>query len=415
MENKRKTLLIGVNLNTSNYFEEEMLELENLAFSNDYDVVGKIIQNLKEINKAFYIGTGKIKEIKEYIDENEIQQVIVNQELSPKQITNLEKEFKVDVMDRTMLILNIFASRASSREAKIQVRLAYLQFMLPRLIGSKSSLDRQRGGLNKGVGEKFLELDRRNIGNEISKLKKELFQIEKQTILKNKQKDKTLMPKISLVGYTNAGKSSLMNLFLDEYVKDKDKKVFEKDLLFATLDTTSRRIEIDDNQSFILSDTVGFISNLPTLLIKSFNSTLKEVKKADFLLHVIDFSSPDFEMQKQITLDTLKEIGADDIPIFNVYNKIDLPSNNIYLQDDNGVYMSCSNREGFAELIEMIKKRIFGDYLVCKMLVPYEETDILAYFSKNSKIINKIDKDNGVELKILCKKTDYYKFIKYMK
>ncbi|HHU59702.1 TPA: GTPase HflX, partial [bacterium] len=290
---KEKALLIGVNKNNQD-FDEEMIELENLVISLELEIAGKIIQNLNEINRVFYVGTGKIDEIKEYIEENEIDVVVVNAELSPLQQRKLEKEFKVNVIDRTNLILEIFATRARTKEAKIQVELAYLQFMLPRLVGSYSALDRQRGGKNKGLGEKKLELDRRRIEGDILKYKKELTKIEKQRENKNKRKNTSMLPKVSLVGYTNAGKSTLMNLFIDLYVNDDKKRVVNKDMLFTTLDTTSRRIELEDEEVFILSDTVGFVSSLPTLLIESFKSTLREILEADLLINVIDFSSDNY-------------------------------------------------------------------------------------------------------------------------
>lgn len=410
---KEKALLIGVNKNNQD-FDEEMIELENLVISLELEIAGKIIQNLNEINRVFYVGTGKIDEIKEYIEENEIDVVVVNAELSPLQQRKLEKEFKVNVIDRTNLILEIFATRARTKEAKIQVELAYLQFMLPRLVGSYSALDRQRGGKNKGLGEKKLELDRRRIEGDILKYKKELTKIEKQRENKNKRKNTSMLPKVSLVGYTNAGKSTLMNLFIDLYVNDDKKRVVNKDMLFTTLDTTSRRIELEDEEVFILSDTVGFVSSLPTLLIESFKSTLREILEADLLINVIDFSSDNYERQKEITLKTLESIGAQDIPIIHVYNKIDLASNNIFRTEDDSVYMSATNREGMDKLISMIKEKLFGSYRICTMFIPYNESHVFGQLSNNAKIFSKIEQEKGIEVRVRCSKIDYERFKKYL-
>ncbi len=410
---KEKALLIGVNLSNEDNFAEQMIELERLATSSDYLVKGSIVQNLKEINITYFVGYGKLEEIKEAILDKKIDIVIFNGELSPIQKRNLEKVLSVEVIDRTMLILEIFSKRASSKEAKIQVRLAYLQFMLPRLIGSTSYLDRQSGGKNKGLGEKKLELNRRQIEKEIVRLKRQLVQINKQADTKNKRKNKSFLPKVSLVGYTNAGKSSLMNVFIKLFSSNNDKKVYEKDLLFATLDTTSRRIELSSNKVFILSDTVGFISALPTLLIEAFNSTLKELKNSDLLLHVIDFSSPNYKEQMNVTLETLKQIGADDIPIINVYNKIDLPTNNIFYQDEHGVYVSCTSQEGIYDLVNKVKEVLFSNYVSCKMLIPYGDK-LFSYMCKNARILKREDKEDGILLEVECFKTDYYRFIKYV-
>ena len=302
MENNEKVLLVGANVNDNQDFLNSMIELASLADALNLEVINSISQNVKDITGNFYIGSGKVKEIRTYLkDHNEINLVIFNNELTALQLKNLENEFDIRVIDRTMLILEIFARRAKSKEAKIQVELASLEYMRPKLIGSNISLDRQRGGSrNKGVGEKFLELDKRKIDYQINDLKKELIEIEKQKELPSKLRKNSRIPKVALVGYTNAGKSSLMNCLLNLFGENEEKTVFEKDMLFATLDTSSRKINAY-GKSFILSDTVGFVSSLPHHLVKAFKSTLDEVRNADLLLHVIDITSPNYLREKEVT------------------------------------------------------------------------------------------------------------------
>lgn len=416
MENNEKVLLVGANVNDDSDFLNSMMELASLADALELEVINSVSQNLKVATSNYYIGSGKVKEIRNYLkDHHEINLIIFNNELTALQLRNLENELETRVIDRTMLILEIFARRARSKEAKIQVELASLEYMRPKLIGIKSNLDRQRGGnKNKGVGEKFLELDKRKIDYEINELKKELKEIEKQKELTSKLRNTSRIPKVALIGYTNAGKSSLMNCLLNLFGENEEKTVFEKDMLFATLDTSSRKINAY-GKSFILSDTVGFVSSLPHHLVKAFKSTLDEVRNADLLLNVIDITSPNYLREKEVTENTLKEIlNEEEKKIINVYTKIDLPTSNLIELNDNEVFVSSKNKEGIDDLIVMILNAVFSDLIVCKMYIPYQNSSVLYELNKNSFINIKEEKEEGIYIEIECSPIDYKKYSKYV-
>lgn len=410
MEYKERVVLVGANVNNDYDFLNSMIELASLADALNLEVVNSLSQNVKDITTNYYIGSGKVKEIKEYLKGKNIDIVIFNNELSALQLKNLEDDFNTRVIDRTMLILEIFARRARSKEAKIQVELASLEYMRPKLIGSNISLDRQRGGKNKGVGEKFLELDKRKIDKQINELKKELEEIEKNKELTSKLRNTSRIPKVALVGYTNAGKSSLMNCLLTLFGENEEKVVEEKDMLFATLDTSSRKINAY-GKSFILSDTVGFVSSLPHHLVKAFKSTLDEVRNADLLLNVIDITSPNYLREKEVTERTLNEILNDKRKnIINVYSKIDLPTSNMVELEDNEVFVSSKSNEGIDELVNMILDAVFCDLISCKMFIPYENSNVLYELNKNSFINLKEEQDEGIYIEIECNKIDYKKY-----
>ena len=262
MEKKERALLVGVNINDDEYFFKEVNELRELAKACNMEPVELVVQNLNTINSAYYVGVGKLDEIKDKIKELDIDIVIFNNELTPSQLKNIEQKLDIAVLDKTALILEIFNIRAKTKEAKLQVEVARLKYMLPRLVGLHKALGRQGGGSglsNKGSGEKKIELDRRIIEARISKLNKELEQISKTRETQSKQREKSSIPLVSMVGYTNAGKSTLLNDFVELSGEDEDKKVFEEDMLFATLETSVRKIKLKDNKEFLLSDTVGFI------------------------------------------------------------------------------------------------------------------------------------------------------------
>ena len=295
--------------------EEFLGELEFLAETADIVTVRRFTQRLPQPSSRIYVGPGKLEEIAAYCDENEIDVVIFDDELSPSQTRNIEKEMPCRVIDRTRLILDIFMSRARTAYAKTQVQLAQYEYMLPRLAGMWTHLERQRGGTGTrgGAGEREIETDRRIVRNRISKLKEELTKIDRQMAVQRSNRGS--MVRVALVGYTNVGKSTLMNLVSKS-------EVFAENKLFATLDTTVRKV-VFDNLPFLLSDTVGFIRKLPTQLIESFKSTLDEVREADLLIHVVDISHPNFEEQIDVVKQTLREIGAGDKPVYLVFNKID--------------------------------------------------------------------------------------------
>ncbi|MCI1946442.1 GTPase HflX [Clostridium luticellarii] len=417
MEQRKKAVIAGVNLNNDRDFANLMEELFNLAEACDIEVVGEIIQKLNKVNSSHYLGKGKIEEMCKLIEEKDADMVIFDDELSPSQIRNLEKRLNCTIIDRTSLILDIFAQRARTREAQLQVEIAKLQYMLPRLTGFGESMDRQGGGSslkNRGAGETKLELDRRKIEDRISGLNRELEVLVSQRQNQRKRRKRGDMPVIALVGYTNAGKSTVMNAMMDLFNPSIDKQVFEKDMLFATLQTSVRRIDLPDNKSFLLTDTVGFISKLPHYLIKAFRSTLEEVSEADVLIHVVDYSNANYEKQMDVTRDTLKELGADNIPVIYCYNKIDLVEDKIPEDKEDCVYISAREKSGMDKLVETIRRKIFEDYVCCKLLIPYSRGDIVSYFNDNSVVKSSSYENNGILLSLECKKSDYEKYKKYL-
>ncbi|HBA03608.1 MAG TPA: GTPase HflX [Clostridium sp.] len=415
MEMERKGIVVGININNENGFEESMVELKNLCMACDIEAIGELVQNSKQINKAHYIGSGKLDELKSLVNSEEVDIVIFNNELSSSQLRNIEKAIECEVIDRTALILSIFAERAKTREAKLQVEVARLQYLLPRLIGANENLGRQSGGVgtkNKGAGEKKLELDRRKIEAKIAALNKELEELKHQRETQRNLRRKSSVPQIALVGYTNAGKSSIMNSMIDTFKDSEEKKVFEKDMLFATLETSIRSIKLDDNKKFLLSDTVGFVSNLPHNLIKAFRATLEEVCEADLLLHVVDISNPDYKHHLKVTNETLKEIGAESVPMIYVYNKIDLVDD--YLTEKNGVYISAKKNLGIDKLVETISTKVFNNYINCNMFIPYDKGNLLSYLNDNARVIDRKYRNDGAELSIECSNIDYEKYREYV-
>lgn len=358
-DKKEQALLVGVDLHDGEDFERSMEELSQLAQACGMEVAGQISQNLPKLHQALYMGKGKLLEIRESLEEGEIDLLIFDRSLTPTQLRNLQSLLDCPILDRTTLILEIFAARAKTREAKLQVEYARLQYVLPRLTGMHKALSRQGGGsglANKGAGEKKLELDRRRIEKRMSELRRELKKISQERKTQRKRRMEGRTRRIALVGYTNAGKSTLMNRMLDRYTRDPSKKVLEKDMLFATLDTTVRRICTGAGGEFLLSDTVGFIHQLPAGLIKAFRSTLEEAKEADLLLHVLDYSDESYRKQREVTEETLRDLGAGDIPVIYIYNKADLRTDfaSLPVIQDNRIYLSARTGAGIPELVEMI-------------------------------------------------------------
>lgn len=358
-DKKEQALLVGVDLHDGEDFERSMEELSQLAQACGMEVAGQISQNLPKLHQALYMGKGKLLEIRESLEEGEIDLLIFDRSLTPTQLRNLQSLLDCPILDRTTLILEIFAARAKTREAKLQVEYARLQYVLPRLTGMHKALSRQGGGsglANKGAGEKKLELDRRRIEKRMSELRRELKKISQERKTQKKRRMEGRTRRVALVGYTNAGKSTLMNRMLDRYTRDPSKKVLEKDMLFATLDTTVRRICTGAGGEFLLSDTVGFIHQLPAGLIKAFRSTLEEAKEADLLLHVLDYSDESYRKQREVTEETLRDLGAGDIPVIYIYNKADLRTDfaSLPVIRDNRIYLSARTGAGIPELVEMI-------------------------------------------------------------
>ncbi len=361
-DKKERALLLGVDLHDGEDFERSMEELGQLVKACGMEPAGLLTQNLSKLSQALYMGKGKLLEAREYLEEEEIDIVIFDRSLTPTQLRNLDQILDCPILDRTTLILEIFAVRAKTREAKLQVESARLQYILPRLTGMHKALSRQGGGsglANKGAGEKKLELDRRRVEKRMSELRRELEKVERERKTQRKRRQGSSILRAALVGYTNAGKSTLMNGMLDQYTRDPSKKVLEKDMLFATLDTTVRRIHTGPGEEFLLSDTVGFIHQLPVGLIKAFRSTLEEAKEADLLLHVLDYSDESYKKQRQVTEETLRDLGAGDIPVLYIYNKADLrmDASRLPVIRDNRIYMSAKTGAGLPELVHMILKK----------------------------------------------------------
>ncbi|ARJ21522.1 GTPase HflX [Bacillus mycoides] len=412
----QRAILVGVNLGKEADFAYSMEELANLTEACDVEVIGQVTQNLQRVNPSHYIGKGKIEEVAAYVKEADANMVIFNDELSPSQIRNLEEDLDCKVIDRTILILDIFAQRAKTKEAQLQVEVAHLQYMMPRLIGLRESLGRQSGGVgtkNKGVGEKKLELDRRKIEEQIAALNKELEALVAQRQTQRKQRKKNEIPVVSLVGYTNAGKSTIMNTMLEIFNGTVEKQVFEKDMLFATLETSVRNIDLPDNKSFLLTDTVGFVSKLPHHLVKAFRSTLEEVAEADLLIHVVDYSNPNYEQLIDITNETLKKIGVENIPTIYAYNKSDLVDVEIPKMQEDRVYLSAKKHVGIEELVEVVRSHIYKEYTKCEMLIPYDQGQVVSYFNNHAHVLSTSYKNEGTKMALECKTSDYEKYKRF--
>ena len=421
-ERKEFAILVGIDYKKESLFsfEDSISEVKELAKACNIEIVSLLTQKKEKPETGTYLGTGKLRELKEIIDNYEVDYVIFDNELSGIQIRNLEEYLETTVLDRTGLILTIFASRAKSREGKLQVELARLQYEKPRLIGLGNILSRTGAGrLARGQGESQLELDRRQISNKIHEIKKELEEVKKHRDLQRKQRKRNNIPTVSLVGYTNAGKSTLMNYFMDLSTRDiAENKAFVQDMLFATLDSFSKKITFEDNKSFILSDTVGFVSKLPHSLVEAFKSTLEEVIESDFLVYVVDISSKNYEHQLKVTQNVIKELEADSIPFIVVYNKIDKISDEILKERGNiatnFIDISALNGIGIDKLIETIKKNIFKDEVEVELLIPYSDGSVTSHL-QNSRSISKIDyRDKGTYLKVVLKNSELSKYEKYL-
>ena len=418
-EKKERALLVGVDTGEEQDFDRCMAELGSLAEACNMEVVGLITQKMDTVNKAYYIGTGKVSEVKEFAGECEADVVIFDNALSPSQIRNLQDAIDMPILDRTTLILDIFAIRAQTREAKLQVETARLQYLLPRLVGMHEALSRQGGASgsmsNKGTGEKKLELDRRKIEHRISELKKELEAVEQDRHTQRKKRRNSRIPQVALVGYTNAGKSTVLNQMVEKFVGNGEKKVLQRDMLFATLETSVRSIETGDNKPFFLVDTVGFIHKLPHGLVKAFHSTLEEVQYADLLVQVVDFSDEQYRQQMEVTKETLNELGAGDIPMIYVYNKADkcnmasLPKVTEYQ-----VYMSAVNGVGISELAELIKSKVYADNVNATFMIPYHKGAVASYFMENATVLEQSYEAEGICLTVNCHLQDAEKYREYI-
>ncbi|GKX30929.1 hypothetical protein SH1V18_34090 [Vallitalea longa] len=388
-----RVILVGVaTRENESYIIESLDELQELATTAGAITLEKVIQNRESVHPGTYLGKGKIDEIKSLIHELDASGIISDDELSPAQLKNLEDALEVKIMDRTMLILDIFAKRAQTREGIIQVELAQLQYRLSRLAGIGTTLSRLGGGIGtRGPGEKKLETDRRHIRNSITQLKKELQDVKNHRDLIRERRKKQGKVKIAIVGYTNAGKSTLLN-------KVTDAEVLSEDKLFATLDPTTRQLVLPNKTEVLLTDTVGFIRKLPHHLIKAFHSTLEEAVVADILIHVVDSSNPQAESHIKVVYETLEELGATGKTVITIFNKIDKPESNKYLQDNNAyktLRVSVKEGIGLDELLDVIEKRIQQDKKFIKGIIPYDNGNLLNQIRTTGQIINEEYKNEG--------------------
>lgn len=419
-EKRERVMLAGVDTGEdSDGFDHSMAELEELAKACAMEPVGMVTQRMEAVNKSLYLGSGKVQELSETVKLLEAELVILNDTLTPSQLRNLQEELKMPVMDRTALILDIFEKRAGTREARLQVESARLQYLLPRLIGMHEALTRQGGTSgsmsSRGAGEKKLELDRRRIEHRISELNRELEQITRERKTQRKKRQNSGIPLVALVGYTNAGKSTIMNRMLARYGQDEDKSVLEKDMLFATLDTSVRRICTGNNQDFLLSDTVGFIHKLPHGLVKAFRATLMELQEADLLLQVVDYSDPYYQRQMETTRETITQLGAGAIPMLTVFNKMDCVKESLAYPKVTGdkVYISAKEDESLIVLTEQILKRVYAGFKEMYLLIPYEEGRVVSYFMENTQVLSMDYEKEGTRLHVRCHPGDKEKYSCY--
>ncbi|EAD8644631.1 GTPase HflX [Listeria monocytogenes] len=413
---EKKVLIVGISQKQKD-FDYSMEELANLAAANNMEVVGEIRQNIDRENRATYVGKGKVDEIKGLAEMQDARLIIFNDELSPSQIRNLEEALELDVMDRTGLILAIFANRAKTKEAQLQVQIAKLQYELPRIFGQGEDMDQQsgKGGLsNRGSGEKKIETDRRTIKYQIRHLQKELDMLVDDREVRRRKRKKNEIPVVSLVGYTNAGKSTTMNGLVRAYSETADKQVFEKDMLFATLETSVREIVLPDNKQFLLTDTVGFVSKLPHQLVKAFRSTLEEARDADLLIHVVDYSDPHYKTMMKTTEETLKAVGVEDVPVIYAYNKADLLEDEIYpKQTENTIVFSAREEESLVFLTDVIRKELFASYEKATFLIPFEAGQVVTYLNEHADVLETEYLENGTQIVAEVSPADLQKLAEY--
>ena len=410
-----RVIIVGTNIGAYPHsLETSMKELSDLVFADGAEVVGEVTQNILKFNPKYLIGSGKVDEIKEMVELLEVDAVVFNDELSGIQVRNLEKRIKKKVIDRTNLILDIFGLRATTYEAKLQVELAMLEYQLPRLLGI-DGWSRTGGGIGtRGPGEQIIETDRRRLKREIDKIKEKLDKAKKTRDTTRTRRLDSNIPIVSLVGYTNAGKSTILNR-----LKDEDSgEVSVRNMLFETLDPSSRKARLLSGREFIISDTVGFVSKLPTKIVEAFKSTLEEIKYSDLILHVIDASSEDLEIQYKTTMSILKDIDVLDKNIITVFNKVDKVNTediNLPLKvlPEKKIYISAKNDENMDELLKIIEDNLNEKYFDVKLKFAYSDTDLLY------KLVKKFDakplyEDDGIYLELKLEEREYEKVKDYV-
>ncbi len=392
-QTQEKVILVGVSFHEGDDTQDSMIELAELVETAGAEVVGMAVQGRDSIHPGTYVGSGKLQEIRQMIFDLQATGIVCDDELSPAQLRNMEKELDCKVMDRTLVILDIFASRASTSEGKIQVELAQLRYRLSRLTGLGTSLSRLGGGIGtRGPGEKKLEMDRRLIKARLSQLKRELEEVRQHREITRGQRSRNHTKVAAIVGYTNAGKSTLLNRLTDA-------DVLEEDKLFATLDPTTRNLRLDSGQEILLTDTVGFIRKLPHHLIEAFRSTLEEAKYADFIIHVVDASNPQREKQMDIVYETLHNLGVEGKKIITLFNKQDKLEQEDVIKDlkaDVTLKISAVTGEGFAQAKETLEEVLREDKQLLEGVFPYELAGQIAIIRKYGELLEEEYRDNGI-------------------
>lgn len=393
---KEKVILVGVSEQDGDDTEDSLLELAELIKTAGAEVVSVIVQKREAVHTRTYVGTGKVEEIAQLILIHEATGIVCDDELSPVQMKNLEQQLSVKVMDRTLVILDIFASRATTSEGKIQVELAQLKYSRSRLAGFGASMSRLGGGIGtRGPGEKKLEIDRRMINDRIAQLNSELKEVIRHREVNRAKREKNAVPVVAIVGYTNAGKSTLLNHLTDA-------QVLEEDKLFATLDPTTRLLELEGQQQVLLTDTVGFIRKLPHHLVDAFKSTLEEAKYADYIFHVVDASSPQMEKQMHIVYETLDRLGVKDKKIVTLFNKMDLRTEDEPLQDfraDHVLYTAVAQNRGLEEVKDLLLDLLRDDKIYIERVISYGDAGIIQSIRKSGELVSEEYQPDGIFVK----------------
>lgn len=422
-EIQEKALLVGLNLTTivkkndDIDTNESMEELKELTKAAGAEVVGSLIQNKHSVDSAYYIGKGKVEEIRAYSDSLDATLVIFNDELSGAQIRNIENVVGRKVIDRTTLILDIFAQRALSKEGKLQVELAQLKYRLPRLYGMGGEMSRTGAGIGtRGPGEQKLEIDKRHILNKAADIRRELKEVKKNRETQRVKRLKSNIPIVALVGYTNAGKSTLLNELIKTHKDyEQEKEVFVKDMLFATLDVTLRKALLPNKKEFLVVDTVGFVSKLPHDLVEAFKATLEEVQYADLILHVIDATNTSYELQKSTTEGVLKELGVNDKKHILVYNKVDKLELDIYPKSQEDiVYISAKQGINMDKLLNMIEIALMENTYSVSLMLPYERGDIFSRIKDKYNVENFEYGESGITLDVDLDEEDFNIYREYI-
>lgn len=390
---KEKVILVGVSTDDHDDTEKSLDELEELASTAGAVTVGRVVQNLSQIHPVTYVGKGKLDEIKDLLWETEATGIICDDELSPIQLGNIEDALNTKIMDRTLIILDIFANRASTNEGKIQVELAQLKYRQSRLVGLGKSLSRLGGGIGtRGPGEKKLEMDRRLIKGRIAQLNRELKDVKRHREVTREQRSRNQVPVIAIVGYTNAGKSTLLNTLTGA-------DVLEEDKLFATLDPTTRNLKLPSKQEVLLTDTVGFIRKLPHHLIEAFKSTLEEAKYADIILHVVDASNPQMDEQMYIVYETLMNLEVKNKLVITAFNKQDKVDGEVILRDfkaDHVVNISAKTGEGLENLQNVIEEVLREQKILIEQLYPYADAGKIQLIRKYGELLEEEYREEGI-------------------